>query len=268
MTDESTQPANVTPISAGRGSVATSAATPAAPEPVAPATLADGLLATPVISVPAATELDSPLPAARKVMPAAPAPVRPRESRRDLSVRLSRAVAQTIPIVYYRLVRLGPAGIAGLAAMLVAAAIGVTALVGVRSATDALDRQIAQMRQRPKLATGDDLAIAKVLAQLPTRGQIPGVIGQMLGEARQAGVALDVGHYSYSPPRGGGVGRYELEFPVKAEYVSVRDFINRTLLAVPSAGLDKLHIERKAVGDTLVSADVRFVVFVRSEAQE
>jgi hypothetical protein len=64
------------------------------------------------------------------------------------------------------------------------------------------------------------------------------------------------------------VGRYELEFPLKAEYPKVRDFINRTLNAVPSAGLDKLRIERKAVGDALVNADVRFVVFVRSESVE
>ena len=61
------------------------------------------------------------------------------------------------------------------------------------------------------------------------------------------------------------MGRYELEFPVKAPYPNVRDFINRTLSAVPAAGLDKLRIERKVVGDPVVSADIRFVVFVRAE---
>ena len=89
---------------------------------------------------------------------------------------------------------------------------------------------------------------------------------QTLQQAQQSGIALDTGHYSYSPPKGGGVGRYEIEFPVKAEYPAVREFINRTLTAVPSVGLDKLRIERKVVGDNVVSADVRFVVFVRSES--
>jgi hypothetical protein len=95
---------------------------------------------------------------------------------------------------------------------------------------------------------------------------MPVVIGQVLQQASLAGVALDIGHYAYSPPKTGNVGRYEIEFPLKAEYPNVRDFINRTLKAVPSAGLDKLRIERKAVGDALVNADVRFVVFVRSES--
>jgi hypothetical protein len=34
---------------------------------------------------------------------------------------------------------------------------------------------------------------------------------------------------------------------------------------VPAAGLDKLQVERRSIGDNSVSADVRFVVFVRSE---
>jgi hypothetical protein len=45
----------------------------------------------------------------------------------------------------------------------------------------------------------------------------------------------------------------------------VRYFINRPLRAVPAAGLGKLRIERKVVGGPVVSADIRFVVFVRAE---
>jgi len=162
------------------------------------------------------------------------------------------------------MVRVGPAGIAGVAATLAAVAIGATALIAGRNATDTLAAQIASAQHRPNIVSSTEEGIGKVVAALPTRDQIPAVIGVMLQQAQQSGVALDTGHYSYSPPKGGGVGRYELEFPVKADYPSVRDFINRTLTAVPSAGLDKLRIERKVVGDTVVSADVRFVVFVRS----
>ena len=35
------------------------------------------------------------------------------------------------------------------------------------------------------------------------------------------------------------------------------------LAAVPALGLAKLHVERKNVGDTLVSADVGFVIYLR-----
>ncbi len=56
-----------------------------------------------------------------------------------------------------------------------------------------------------------------------------------------------------------------MDFPVKASYPDIRKFINQTLTAVPAAALAKLHVERKTVGDQIVSADIGFVVFVRSE---
>ena len=101
---------------------------------------------------------------------------------------------------------------------------------------------------------------------LPGRDQMPAVVGQVLQQAVLAGVSLTDGHYTYSPSTGGSVARYELEFPIKAQYPSIRDFINRTLATVPAAALDKLQIQRKAVGDTTVNASVQFVVFVRTEA--
>ena len=204
-------------------------------------------------------------PVAREVTTAVPARMRSlRALDRETVARVWESLAQAAPLACYRILRLGPAGIAGLAATLAAAAISLTALVTVRSATDALTLRLERAQLHPNLETSTELGIARVMGELPTRGQIPAVIGLMLREARAAGVALDTGHYVYTPSKAGGVARYELEFPVKAGYVGVRDFINRTLTAVPAASLEKLHIERKGIGDTVVNADVRFVVFVRS----
>ena len=94
-----------------------------------------------------------------------------------------------------------------------------------------------------------------------------GVIGQIVAQAKTAGVSLDTGRYVYTPAKGGEIARYELEFPVKASYPDIRAFIDHTLTAVPSAALGKLRVERKTVGDAVVNADVGFVVFVRSEPQ-
>jgi hypothetical protein len=184
---------------------------------------------------------------------------------RSVAARFSDAIVRAIPLGLYHLVRVGPAGIAGVAATLAALAITAAALIASRNAADAVTAKIASAQHHQNPASSPEDGIGKVVSALPTRDQIPTVMGVMLQQAQQSGVALDTGHYSYSPPRGGGVGRYEIEFPVKAEYPRVREFINRTLAAVPSAGLDKLRIERKLVGDSVVSADVRFVLFVRSE---
>jgi hypothetical protein len=171
-------------------------------------------------------------------------------------------------LALYRIGQVGPAGVAGLLATTAAVVIAVFGVVSIQNATDSLTAQITRLQQHPNVAPRIEDGLGKVITALPTRDQMPVVIGQMLQQARLAGVALDTGHYVYIPPKTGGVGRYELEFPLKAEYPNVRDFINKALTAVPSAGLDKLRIERKAVGDVLVNAEVRFVVCVRSESVE
>jgi hypothetical protein len=189
-------------------------------------------------------------------------------SNRSLALRLQQVAVRTFALALYRIGRVGPAGVAGLLATTAAVIIGVVGLVSIHNATDSLAAQITQLQQHPNAAARIEDGLGKVITTLPTRDQMPEVIGQMLRQAGLAGVTLNTGHYAYSPPKTGRIGRYELEFPLKAEYPNVRDFINRTLNAVPSAGLDKLRIERKAVGDALVNADVRFVVFVRSESVE
>jgi hypothetical protein len=182
-----------------------------------------------------------------------------------LALRLQHLTSHTLPIAWYRIARVGPAGLIGGAAVLAAVLIAALAVVGARHATDTLSAQIAHAQVHPgQLVTGDS-GVSQVVAALPRRQEMPAVVGLVLEQARAANVTLDNGHYTYSVPKGGNaVGRYELEFPVKASYPNVRDFINRTLSAVPAAGLDKLRIERKVVGDPMVSADIRFVVFVRA----
>src|SRR5882724_2971045 len=137
-------------------------------------------------------------------------------------------------------------------------------LLPARHALDALSANIARA-QHPSAAFTADQAAPRLVESLPTRNQIPAVIGLIYGKAKEAGVTLDTGHYVYSPPKAGALARYDLDFPVKASYPDIRNFINHTLTAVPSAALAKLHVERKTVGDPVVNADIGFAVFVRSE---
>jgi hypothetical protein len=168
-----------------------------------------------------------------------------------------------VPFVQYRISRVGALGVTGLAALVAAVVIAVSVLIPAQNAIRSLSSDIDRAQHQPRPKETPEEGLGRFVTTLPTRGQMPAVIGQILEQARQAGVPLDSGHYAFSPGKAGGVSRYELEFPVKASYPHVRDFINRTLTAVPAAGLDKLHIERKSVSDETVNANVSFVVFVR-----
>jgi hypothetical protein len=171
-----------------------------------------------------------------------------------------------VPQVQYRIARLGVTGQAGLAALVAAAVLALSAVLPAQRALQTLSTDLARARQSPASASVG-AGQPSLLAALPTRAQMPAVIGQVFAEAKAAGVPLDTGHYTYTAAKGAVIAHYELEFPVKASYPDIRSFIDRTLSAVPSAALEKLRLERKAVGDGVVAANVVFVVFVRGGEQ-
>jgi hypothetical protein len=214
---------------------------------------------TPIASLPVVQE------AAAVAIPQKPKAAAPAVARVTVIARVWELTGAIVPQLQYRIARLGAVGLAGVAALLAAATITFGALLPGQSAIRSLDADIARARRRPPVENTPEEGLGRLVGSLPTRGQIPLVIGEVLQQARQSGVPLDSGHYSFVPGKAGNIGRYELEFPVKASYPQIRDFINRTLTAVPAAGLDKLHIERRSVTEETVNADVRFVIFVRGE---
>jgi hypothetical protein len=220
-----------------------------------------------VVSMPQVAPADSPAIAAPAGQTGR-APRTPAPGNSNLMPRLRNAIIQWAPEAQYQLTRLGSVGIAGVGATAAAVVIGAIALLSLRTANESLSAQILRAQHRPAAAVTPEQGLTRAVAQLPTRSQMPAVLGQVLQQARAARVELAKGQYTYVAPSAGGFGRYELDFPVKAPYPGVRDFINRTLTHIPAAGLDKLSIERKVVGDTLVNADVRFFVFVRSEPEK
>ena len=206
------------------------------------------------------------LPVAASVAPSPPAqpPAVRAPGGADLLAVVRDAAGQLVPQLQYQITRLGIAGQAGLAAFVAAAALAVVVLVPAHNGLLSLQTQLLRA-QHPAAAAGISGAVPHLMASLPTRSEMPAVIGQMLAQAQAAGVALDKGRYAYEPAKGGTIGRYEVEFPVSAGYPAIRTFVNGTLTAVPAAALEKLRLERKAVGEQNVNADIGFVVFVRGE---
>jgi len=210
--------------------------------------------------------LEPPAPPAARLAALAPQAAAPVGAPAATALtRVQAAAGQVIPQLQYRVARLGVAGQAGLAALTAAVAIAVGALLPAWHAMQGLSTNLAQTHAPSGYSI--EQAVPHLMASLPTRAQIPAVVGEVYAQAKAAGVPLDTGRYVFSPAKSGSVASYDLEFPVKgAAYPALRSFINQTLAAVPAASLAKLQIERKAVGDQSVNADIGFIVFVRSEA--
>ena len=65
--------------------------------------------------------------------------------------------------------------------------------------------------------------------------------------------------------RGFPLARYQVTLPVQGSYGEVRGFVDAVLDAVPAAALEELALKREEIGEPLVEARVRFVLFLGAE---
>ena len=171
-----------------------------------------------------------------------------------------RALAESA----YRLRRVGATGLSGIALVVAALVLFIANNLPQSTAVAALKAQIlhlAPLGQAPMVATPG----GTVLAALPKRDDAPTVVGKVFAQAAAAGVELSRGQYEYVPSRDGVAARYRMTFPVRTTYPKLRDFMDRTLIALPAVAIEGLRVERKKVGDEEVDAELKLSAYVRSE---
>jgi hypothetical protein len=198
----------------------------------------------------------------RTVIPK-PLPAASAAPRNALRQRAERMLVRAAPQIRYRLARVGPAGLAGIGALAAACVAAIAVLLPAHQSVLALRGELMNAGRAAPAAAQPDRSPSQFAATLPSRGEIPALLGVVLVQAAESGIVLEQGKYTFSPAAANRLARYTFEFPVKADYGNIRNFVNKALAAIPALGLEKLHLERKNVGDTLVSADVGFVIYLR-----
>jgi hypothetical protein len=187
----------------------------------------------------------------------------PAQSMTGLQQRAERLMVRALPQARYQLMRVGPAGLTGIGALLAAAIAALVLLLPAHQSVVALRDELAKAGHAGPSMMRPEQSPRQFAATLPTREQVPAILGVVLVQATDAGIVLEQGRYTFSPATSNRLARYTFEFPVKANYANIRTFIDKSLAALPALGLDKLHVERKNVGDTVVSAEVGFVIYLR-----
>jgi len=173
----------------------------------------------------------------------------------------NRAVAELL----YQVRRIGAATVAGVAAVVLAATVYLANNLPQGGVIAGLKAQLAHLSVPATGARALTSSPATMLSALPARDQGPEIVAKIVEEARASGVELPRGQYEFVPARDGVAARYRMTFPVHATYPQLREFMDRTLLALPAVAVDGMRIERKTVGDEGVDAELKFSAFVRSE---
>jgi hypothetical protein len=198
----------------------------------------------------------------RAVIPK-PLPAASAAPRNALQQRAEQMLVRTVPQIRYQLARLGPAGLTGIGALAAACVAAIALLLPAHQSVVTLRGELMSAGHGVPASAQPERSPQQFAAALPSRDEVPALLGVVLVQAAESGIVLEQGKYTFSPAAANRLARYTFEFPVKADYGNIRSFIDKTLAAIPALGLDKLHLERKNVGDTLVSAEVGFVIYLR-----
>jgi hypothetical protein len=162
----------------------------------------------------------------------------------------------------WRMRQLGSPGLVGIGLLVGAAVLYAANTLPQGKAISELKLQMAALGSAgPGGASAPQVQLA--LGALPTRDQATDVVGRIYEEAQAAGVELPRGQYEFVPARDGVAAHYRMTFPLHAAYPQLRQFMDRTLIALPSVAVEGLRLERKNVGDEAVDAELKLSAFVR-----
>jgi len=206
--------------------------------------------------------VENPVPAAipASLGPPVPMPAAPVPARKFMGVALTRVV----PMLMYQMNRVGRSGMAGSALALFTAVFFFSALLPQYRQISALRGEILQAQRHGGADATPHVRLNRFLDNLPKRSALPQIAAQIFKLAAAAGVTLDRGRYELTPMHSGHIARYRMTFPIKGHYPAIRHFVDATLIAVPSAAVEGLRIERKTAGDDSVEVELGFSVFVRN----
>ncbi|HEY8102395.1 MAG TPA: hypothetical protein VIF82_16775 [Burkholderiaceae bacterium] len=83
--------------------------------------------------------------------------------------------------------------------------------------------------------------------------------------ADKAGLTLAQADYKLAEDKNGHYRTYQILMPVKGTYRAIRQFCEKTLLAIPFASLDEMNFKRDAIGSGTLEARLRFTIYLSAQ---
>jgi hypothetical protein len=184
---------------------------------------------------------------------------------------LQRISSDIVPYLAHRVQYIGRAGVIGVALLVFSVVCFLSAISPLRQELVSLRTELAQSEQgqttHRRVAT--DLTpgaeLRNFVNTLPTRSELPAITEQVVQQASAAGLVLERGNYDFSVTHSGRIVRARLSFPVQGTYPRIRQFVEGTLREIPVAAVDGPKLERDTTGDSELSAEIRFAVFLRND---
>lgn len=169
--------------------------------------------------------------------------------------------------------RLSWRGIAGVALIVVAAAIVLTTLLPAQHRAQSVRAEVAELRTRlkssgesPNVAPPRATQLENYYAFFPTVESLPDWVGRVHTAAARNDLALESGDYLLERRKDARLAQYQITLPVHGSYAQIRGFVAEVLEKVPAAALEDVVVKRENIGVPTLEARVRFVLYLNGEA--
>jgi hypothetical protein len=121
------------------------------------------------------------------------------------------------------------------------------------------DSRARAAREEPK--TPSDKLNA-FYGSLPPSNHIADLLKKVYGAADRQALKLEQGEYRAVRGNASRLTDYQVILPVKGTYPQVRKFVAAALAEVPNLSLDSIQFQRQKVGDPMVDAKVKLVLYL------
>jgi Tfp pilus assembly protein PilO len=111
-----------------------------------------------------------------------------------------------------------------------------------------------------KTPLGEQLAAFYRL--FPSEQDATDSVGKIAAIAKRDGLVLQQAEYKVERDKTGKLTRFQMNLPLKGEYQTIRRFLSDLYAEMPIVALEQVQFERQKVGDSLVDAKVRLVIFL------
>jgi Tfp pilus assembly protein PilO len=165
--------------------------------------------------------------------------------------------------------QLGWQGLAGLMLLLLILVFQVSILKQVQDETALMHRKVdvahsKTIRVGPNIQSmGKQKDLENFIESLPGEEHITDVLAMIYSVAEASRVELKQAEYQLDDANATHM-EYRMVFPVQGEYANIRFFVFRVLSDHPSIALDQMNFRRDKVNDSLLKAEIKFTLFLKS----
>lgn len=132
-----------------------------------------------------------------------------------------------------------------------------------RSSTASLQQRIAQAGHPSNGSVRSlDEQLAAFYQLFPSEHDATDSVGAIAAIAQRDGLRVQQAEYKVERDKTGRLIRFQMSLPLKGDYQAIRSFLSHLRAELPIVSLEQVQFDRQKVGDPLVDAKIRLVIFL------